>query len=514
MYKRQGLSYSDSAGGSIIDDFDGDDLLDIVISSRDPCEPLRLFLNSGDGTFADVSESAGILDQLGGLNITQTDYDGDGRLDILVMRGGWETAIRNSLLRNREAPGGGLRFDDVTEQAGLGGPAHRTQSAAWADYDGDGDLDVFVGNELSFSQLFRNRGGGTFEDATVEAGLSFRSFTKGVAWGDIDGDGRPDLYVSNFGERNLLFVNRGQGRFEEVALERGVSEPIYSFTTWFWDYDNDGWLDLLTVTLLQTVDEVAREYLGLPQQDETLLVFRNRGDGTFEDTTASLGLARNIPTMGANFGDLNNDGYLDVYLGTGAPSYGMLIPNRMFLNREGRAFVDVTTSTGTGHLQKGHGVSFADLDNDGDEDIFANMGGAFPGDKYPSALFENPGHGNDWVAVELVGTKSNRAAIGARIRVVLDDNGKETQRVRWVSSGGSFGSSPLMQHIGLGRDAEIVRLEIDWPAVAGDSKRAHQVFTEVPINSFLVITEGDDALSVESRPRFELASEESTHRGH
>ncbi len=509
-----GLAYSDNAGGSVTDDFDGDDLLDVVTTSRDPCEPLRLYLNRGDGTFADVTESSGLAAQLGGLNVTQTDFDGDGRLDLFVMRGGWETAIRNSLLHNRPAPGGGVVFEDVTDRAGLGGPAHRTQSAAWADYDGDGHLDVFVGHELSFSQLFRNRGDG-FEDATLKAGMRFRSLTKGVTWGDVNNDGRPDLYVSNFGDRNLLFVNRGGGRFDEVGRQRGVAEPTYSFTTWFWDYDNDGWQDLLVVTLLQTVDEVAREYLGLPQQAETLRIYRNLGDGSFEDTTAALGMARNIPTMGANFGDLDNDGFLDVYLGTGAPSYGMLVPNRMFLNQGGKAFVDVTTSTGTGHLQKGHGVSFADLDNDGDQDVFANMGGAFPGDKYPNALFENPGHGNDWIALQLIGTRGHRSAVGARIRIVLERDGREEQRFRWVTSGGTFGSSPLMQHIGLGQDARIRRLEIDWPAGTEASQARRQILEDVPKNRFLVVTEGAEGFELVSRPRFVLGSgAEAAHGEH
>ena len=509
-----GVAYFDNAGGSVTDDFDGDGLLDIVVSSRDPCEPLRLYLNRGDGTFADVSEAAGLGEQLGGLNVTQVDYDNDGRLDLFVMRGGWETAIRNSLLRNRAAADGGVVFEDVTARAGLGGPAHRTHSAAWADYDGDGWLDVFLGHEMSWSQLFRNRGDGTFEDTTLKAGMRFRSLTKGATWGDVDNDGRPDLYVSNFGERNLLFVNRGGGRFDEVGVERGVSEPRYSFPTWFWDYDNDGWQDLVVVTFLQTVDEVAREYLGLEPRDETMRIYRNRGDGSFEDATASLDMARMVPTMGANYGDLDNDGYLDLYLGTGAPAYSMLVPNRMFLNQEGKRFVDVTTSTGTGHLQKGHGISFADLDNDGDQDIFANMGGAFLGDKYSSSLFENPGHGNDWIAVELVGTRSNRAAIGARIRVVLDRDGKREDRFRSVTSGGSFGSSPLMQHIGLGAGAQIQRIEIDWPAGAGEGKRESQVVEGVAVNSFVVVTEGEPGFEVVARERFEFGEGAAAGAGH
>ncbi len=525
-----GVATSGNAGGSVVDDFNGDGLLDIVVSSRDPCESLRLYLSRGgaDGpvTFEDVTAAAGLSSQLGGLNVTQVDFDNDGRRDLYVMRGGWETAIRDSLLRNRPAPDGGVMFEDVTARAGLGGPAHRTHSAAWADYDGDGWLDLFVGHEMSFSQLFRNSGVDahgrvTFEDVTERAGLRFRSLTKGVTWGDVDGNGWPDLYVSNFGDRNLLFVNQGDGRFDEGAGERGVVEPTYSFPTWFWDYDNDGWQDLFVATMLQTVDEVAREYLSLPSSNETLRIFHNRGDGSFEDTTEALGMARVIPAMGANFGDLNNDGYLDLYLGTGAPPYGALMPNRMFLSQQGEKFVDVTTATGTGHLQKGHGVSFADFDNDGDQDVFSNMGGAFLGDKYPSALFENPGHGNDWIAIELIGVRSNRDAIGARIRVVLAGDGEEQQRVRWVGSGGSFGASPLMQQIGLGKDARILRVVIDWPATAraaGDAASSPQVLLDVPINSHLVVTEGVPGFELAPRPRFTLGSRtgmaETGHQHH
>ena len=516
-----GLAKLDNAGGTSADDFDNDGLIDIVVSSRDPCAPLRFYRNEGDGTFTDRTTAAGLQNQLGGLNITHADFDNDGRLDVYVMRGGWETAIRDSLLRNRPGPNGSVVFEDVTTRAGLGGPAHRTHSVAWADYDGDGLLDLFQGHELSFSRLMRNRGDGTFEDVTAAAGMRFRSLTKGVAWGDVNNDGRPDLYASNFADRNLLFLNRGDGTFEEAGRDWGVDEPTYSFTTWFWDYDNDGHQDLLVVTSLQIIEEIAREYLGQAPKGETLRIYRNRGDGSFEDVSVKVGMQKSIPVMGANFGDLNNDGFLDFYLGTGAPSYGMLVPNRMFLNRSGQSFVDVTTATGTGHLQKGHGVAFVDLDNDGDQDIFANLGGAFPGDQYPNALFENPGHGHDWIGVRLVGEHSNRFGIGARIRVVLEIGGQEEQRVRWVTTGGSFGASPLTQQIGLGENAKIVRLEVDWPAGPRDEQAAvsptpwTQIIDDVPVNRFIIVTEGvTDFVLKAPQTGFQLGAGQAVEHAH
>src|SRR5262249_37193007 len=147
--------------------------------------------------------------------------------------------------------------------------------------------------------------------------------------------------------------------------------------------------------------------------------------------------------------------FLDFYLGTGAPSYTALMPNFMFHNRGGKGFVDVTTATGTGHLQKGHGVAFGDLDNDGDLDLYANIGGFIPGDKYNKALFANPLGKSNWISITLTGTKSNRAAIGAKIKLtVTDAAGKRSLRYREVSSGGSFGASPFTQHIGLGAGLE------------------------------------------------------------
>jgi hypothetical protein len=477
------IARMDTAGGTVADDFDGDGLIDIVFTSVDYCTPARLYRNRGDGTFEDRSAAAGLLTQLGGLNATQTDYNNDGRLDLFIHRGGWEIPMRNSLLRNN----GDGTFTDVTRAAGLSSPLYSTHSAAWLDFDNDGWIDLFVGHELAPSQLFRNRGDGTFEDVTAQAGVGATAFTKGVAAGDYDNDGYPDLYVSNMFGDNFLYHNNHDGTFTEVAKTLGVEKPFASFATWFFDYDNDGWLDIFVVSYPNSVEEFVKHYLGLAPNAETLRLYHNNGNGTFTDVTRQTGLARVVPSMGANFGDLDNDGFLDVYLGTGAPSFASLMPNIMLKNDAGKRFVDVTDATGTGHLQKGHGIAFVDLDNDGDEDVVLNVGGAVPGDNYDDALFANPGgSGNNWISVKLVGVKSNRAAIGARITVTLGRaGGASPLRMREVTSGGSFGANSFVQHIGLGRATVIDTLEIWWPA-----SKTRQTFRQVPVNRFLEIREG------------------------
>jgi hypothetical protein len=213
-----------------------------------------------------------------------------------------------------------------------------------------------------------------------------------------------------------------------------------------------------------------------------------------------MGLERVVPAMGANFGDLDNDGFLDMYLGTGTPSFATLMPNIMFRNDQGRRFQDVTEATGTGNLQKGHGVAFADLDNDGDEDVLLNSGGAVPGDRYEDSLYQNPGAAGNWLSLRLVGTKSNRAAVGAKILVRLPQPvAGSALRFREVSSGGSFGSNSFVQHIGLGAATRIASLEITWPA-----SRTRQVFSDVPINTFLEIRELEDRFTVRTVPRVTL----------
>ncbi|HEV8392734.1 MAG TPA: FG-GAP-like repeat-containing protein [Vicinamibacterales bacterium] len=492
---RAGLQSVSLSGGVIVDDFDRDGRLDIVTSSIDSCAPLRLFHRNEDGTFTDRAAPAGLGAQLGGLNIVQTDYNNDGNLDILVLRGGWETPQRKSLLRNN----GDGTFSDVTVASGLGTGPTGTQAAVWTDVDNDGFLDLFVGNENGPAQLFHNNRNGTFDDMAEKAGVARRGFNKGVAAADYDNDGWPDLYASNLGGTNFLYRNNRNGTFSEFGRGAGAPGPGQGFPTWFFDYDNDGFQDLFVGSFVTSLDEAARAYLRLPHNGNTLKLYHNLGDGSFEDVTRQAGLDKVLMVMGANFGDIDNDGFLDMYLGTGNPSYASLVPSLLLRNKGGKSFVDVTASSGTGELHKGHGVAFADLDHDGDQEIVFEVGGATPGDAHALRLFENPGHGRDWIALDLVGVKTNRAAIGARITVTVEGEGGRRVLHRSVGSGGSFGASPLQQEIGLGTGAQRVDVEIWWP-----TSNSRQRFSNVGKNRFLEITEFAPAPKALQRPLLRL----------
>jgi tetratricopeptide (TPR) repeat protein len=492
-----GLNLFAMAAGVIVDDFENNGLLDVATSNWNLCEPMHYFHNNGNGTFTDQADKAGLTDQTGGLNIVQTDYNNDGCTDILVLRGSWypqNLAHRKSLLRNN-CNG---TFTDVTKESGLAKPATNTQAGVWADINNDGFLDLFVGNETGPSQLFLNKGDGTFEDISHSAGIDRTAFTKGVAAADYDNDGYVDFYVSNLNGGNYLYRNNHNLTFTNIARQAGVPGVGKGFAAWFFDYDNDGWPDLFVTSFYASIEETLETYLGLPNKAGTMKLYKNLGNGAFRDVTKETGLDKVFMPMGANFGDVNNDGYPDIYLGTGNPSYASLVPNVLLLNKEGKSFVDVTASSGTGELHKGHGVAFADIDNDGDEDIITSIGGAQPGDSHAFRLFENPGNGNDWIGLKLVGVKANRAAIGARIKVTVKNGGEGTRSIyRAVSSGGSFGASPLEQHIGLGKLAQIVSVEILWPG----SSRTPQTFTNVGKNQFLEIKEfSTEYTKLERRP--------------
>jgi hypothetical protein len=237
----------------------------------------------------------------------------------------------------------------------------------------------------------------------------------------------------------------------------------------------------------------AAEGLGKPvSKAGNVFLYRNNHDGTFTDVTNEAGLDKVVFSMGANFGDIDNDGYPDMYFGTGNPDFRSLVPNKLFKNIGGKRFADVTTSSRTGNLQKGHGVAFADLRNTGIQDIFIEMGGAFKGDSYTSSLYVNPGQSNNnWISLKLEGVKANRAAIGSHIKVTFTENGAKRSVYKDVNSGGSFGSSPLRQEIGIGQAKSIDDIEIKW---AGSQTVQH--FKNVSPNQFLHITEGNDNAEV------------------
>ena len=504
----------DLAGGTVVEDLDGDGFLDIVFSSSDPDLPLSYYHATGDGGYRDDTARAGLDSELGGLNLMQTDFDDDGLADLLVLRGGWQGSQGRwpmSLLRNV----GDGTFADVTRAAGLAQVSYPTQTAAWGDYDDDGDLDLYVGNEIDQPpvagfltegkpfpcQLFRANGDGTFTDVAAEAGVTNDRMAKGVAWGDYDDDGDLDLYVSNIGP-NRLYRNGGDGTFQDIAMELGVGKPYgRSFATWFWDYDNDGHLDIFVAGFGANVEAIARFYLG---EEVTGVVrsklYRNLG-GSFEEVSERVGIDGVYLPMGANYGDLDNDGWLDFYLGTGDPNYDTLVPNVMFRNVAGERFEDVTLAGGFGHLEKGHGIAFADLDNDGDQDVVLQVGGFFRGDRSANAAYLNPGNDNHWLHVKLVGVRTNRAAFGARITVRTVEEGNAREIHLLAGTGGSFGASSLEQEIGLGHAERITALEILWPT-SGE----RQVFRAVPLDAFVVVTEGSPDLVVSERRRVTLAA--------
>lgn len=501
-----GVGAMNRLGGAIMDDFDGDGLQDVITSTFDACaaNPILYYHNKGDGTFAEWSERAKLGEQYGGFNLVQADYDNDGRLDILVLRGAWGRQIYgrqlNSLLRQEEDG----HFVDVTEAAGLGTYAYPTQAAAWADFDNDGDLDLYIGNEFFPSQLFRNNGDGTFTDIASTAGVRNMGYAKGVNWGDYDGDGDPDLYVSNWGQANRLYRNNGDGTFTDVAGQLGVAlgdTPNHrTFVPWFWDVNNDGWLDLFVGGFgAEHVGIVAADYLGAPASAARLRLFLNDGAGGFRDVTRAMGLYQIQMPMGANYGDVDNDGFPDFYLGTGAPPFDFLLPNVMYRNVQGERFEDITAVAGVGRFHKGHGIAFGDLDNDGDQDVFAQFGGWYPADESHDALFLNPGNANNWIAVTLVGEQSNRSAIGARIKLTVDTDQGLRSIYSTVSSGGSFGASTLQQEIGVGVAREIRELEVYWPTTG-----ATQRFTDLAVNQFISIWEGAESYTVLTRPRIEF----------
>ena len=277
----------------------------------DSTEPMRLHRNLGNGRFSDVTSPAQLLSQLGGLYCVQTDYNNDGCLDLFISRGAWFLSpIRPSLLRNE----GDGTWTDVTQEVGLLDPVN-SNSATWSDYDNDGNLDLFICSERSHNRLYHNSGADSFTEVSAVAGVKSTGseFCKGATWIDFDNDNAPDLYVNNLQGDPRLYHNQRDGTFLDATSTMGIDGPQQGFACWTWDYNNDGWLDIFATSYQRSVTEVVQGMTNRSTSTTSGRLWLNVQGQRFEDRSIEAGVNATYETMGCNFGDLDNDGWLDFY---------------------------------------------------------------------------------------------------------------------------------------------------------------------------------------------------------
>jgi hypothetical protein len=497
-------------GGGFID-YNGDGLLDIylICYSQTP-QPAgtsklqdTLYRNNGDGTFTDVTESAGIANSMLGMGLAVGDYNNDGWPDLYITGYGASKLYRNT---------GKGTFTDVTGQAGVNNNLWGT-SAAFIDYDNDGYLDLFVCNYLTYdeknlpctfyegkpycliktfrgsaSRLFHNNGDGTFADVSEKAGIANpKGKGLGVVALDYDNDGRVDIFQANDAAANFLYHNNGDGTFSEVALETGVAfDPNGSARGGMGvdaeDLDGDGYLEIFVANF----------------SGETNALFHNDKDGLFTEITNKLGLGTiSIPLsgFGARFFDYNNDGLVDIFVLNGHPfePINRIFPETTYREQPflfantGGGFRDVAGEHGSA-LKKfyaGRGMAVGDLDNDGDSDLLLmNVG------EPPVLLSNDGGNRNHWLGINLVGTKSNRDGVGAKVSVTAGGRRRNKQRLGGTSY--CSASDPRLL-FGLGASAKINEVEVRWPS--GQISALKNVRT----NQYLTIKEGASKLKVTLR---------------
>jgi hypothetical protein len=428
-----GVAKGGDAGAVAWFDMDGDGDEDLYVANLGPD---RLFRNDGTGRFMRLKKTGLEGGQAFGLGVAVGDYDNDGRLDVFVANLGSPSRLYHN--------DGGAVFRDQARAAGVAGGSASSFSAAWADYDNDGLLDLYVANgsqQLTAPNfLYHNEGGGRFAEVGARAGVAGNESSLGCAWGDYDNDGLPDLYVANFSQPNQLYRNNGDGTFTDRSRQAGVDDDGNGAGAAWGDYDNDGNLDLY---LFNTNDgsDVDRLY-------------RNRGDGTFADVTVAVGLSAHEDGEAVLWADLDNDGWLDLYLVNRSDFSRQR--NRLWRNLGGARFADVASSAGVDGSGAGHPAAFADYDGDGRLDVFV---GNFPGT--PDELFHNRTEGGNALVVRLAGRQSNRAGIGARVTVTA---GGLTMTREVSSSSGRSSQNQLAPHFGLGAASVAERLEVRWPS--------------------------------------------------
>ncbi len=496
-----------TGAGCAFFDYDNDGWMDLYLvnSGRcdfyDPRPPLRnaLYRNNGDGTFTDVTEKSGAGGGGYGQGVAVGDYDGDGFQDLYV------TQYGRSILYHNNGDG---TFTDVTEKAGVAAPGW-TSSAAWFDYDNDGRLDLFVCRFVDFdksknkfcgnretgaryyciprvydpapSWLFHNNGDGTFTDVSKDSDIGK---SLGKAWGvvatDINNDGWMDLFVANDTTANFLFVNRGKGMFEEIALQADVGYSAdgrarSGMGVDSADYDQDGWMDLF----VSNVDQ------------EMYALYHNNHGEVFDDMAVPTGIGMTTRLMsgwGVKFFDFDNDGNLDLFLANGHPDDKIeerftqvkyKEPLLLFRN-SGNGFVNVSEQGGPvfGKTFAARGMAIGDYNNDGAVDVLIAVNNAAP-----ILLRNNAGRENHWLGVHLAGKRCNADAVGALVTYEAGD----LRRSRFKVGAGSY----LAAHdprvvLGIGKRTKIDWLEVKWPQPSGAVER----FTNLPIDRYVKIVEG------------------------
>src|ERR1700678_1382213 len=471
-----------SGAGCAFLDYDNDGWMDIYLVNSGKCDfynpprPLRnaLYRNNRDGTFTDVTEKAGVSGGGYGMGCAAGDYDCDGFPDLFV------TQFGRSILYHNNGDG---TFTDVTEKAGVAAPGW-SSSAVWFDYDNDGRLDLFVCRFVEFdksknlpctadnkvgyciphlykpmaSWLFHNNGDGTFTDVSKASGIGkYLGKGWGVVATDINNDGRMDLFVSNDTVANFLFVNRGQGTFEEIGQQAGTAysdagRPRSGMGVDSADFNQDGWMDLFVANI----------------DHEAYSLYRNNRDETFDDVAASAGIAtatRLMSGWGLKFFDHDNDGNLDLILANGHPddlieniyqNVKYREPLLLFHNTE-NALKNVSTESGPlfSRPLSARGLAIGDFDNDGAVDVLIACN-----DEAPVILRNTAGSQNHWLGLKLIGKKANIDAVGARISYQAGD----LKRSRMKVGGGSYLSSHHPRLVlGIAKRSKLDSLEIDWP---------------------------------------------------
>ncbi|HYL04930.1 MAG TPA: CRTAC1 family protein, partial [Thermoanaerobaculia bacterium] len=461
---------------------EGDGYLDVVTASF--YGSLRYYRNLAGKGFADVTEEVGLGGVEQPLSVSAADFNNDGAMDLLVVR-----PFDHFQLFANDGKG---HFKDVTAASGLldskpAGTIAASWFAAWGDVDNDGRLDLFLSSwafRIPFakglvakprldSKLYINEGNGHFRDATAEYGLAGvvedRQFI-GAAFGDYDGDGWPDLFIAGPIPGTSALLHNEQGRrFVKVP---GLDLREGGFTAAFLDVNQDGRLDVFQAGFNDARTATERTVFGAKgfTMGPSLFLLQQAAGG-FDKRPDLFAGGTGAGTMGVGYGDLDNDGCFDFYLGSGDPEPWFILPHRMYHGEErdgectGR-MEDISVLNGFGNVQKGHAIVFFDFDNDGRQDVLSVLGGMWPADAWTSQLFVNESElHNHWIKVRLRGRRTNSFGVGARLKITARrPDGRLIVRYRQMDNGTGFGSSPYLAHVGLMDAVAVSGVEVYWPA--------------------------------------------------